>query len=189
MTRPYSHRIRFSRHQDTCRVHEPLKNYGRVIGSRKHSARFNDWMSKDPKTGELLRTDHLLEEALEERLKAHRLATGGTVEAEKEDGKKKKKKPKEKNAPQKLDEKTVELYEDILARIDDLDGPQLAEKMKEFNVLAPGGNEYDPPQPFNLMFPTTIGPSTNQPAFLRPETAQGQFLNFAELLETNNQSM
>lgn len=44
-----------------------------------------------------------------------------------------------------------------------------------------------PTQPvaFNLMFQTSIGPSSNLPGFLRPETAQGQFLNFAKLLEFN----
>lgn len=36
---------------------------------------------------------------------------------------------------------------------------------------------------------TAIGPSSNLPGFLRPETAQGQFLNFAKMLEFNQHSM
>lgn len=43
--------------------------------------------------------------------------------------------------------------------------------------------------PFNLMFETRIGPSGSGKAYLRPETAQGQFLNFQKLLEFNQQSM
>jgi len=40
------------------------------------------------------------------------------------------------------------------------------------------------------MFQTTIGPSAEKPnGYLRPETAQGQFLNFQKLLEFNQQSM
>src|SRR5690606_39047685 len=42
---------------------------------------------------------------------------------------------------------------------------------------------------FNLMFQTSIGPSSNLPGYLRPETAQGQFLNFNKLLEFNNLRM
>lgn len=39
------------------------------------------------------------------------------------------------------------------------------------------------------MFQTSIGPNSNAPGYLRPETAQGQFLNFAKLLEFNMQQM
>lgn len=39
------------------------------------------------------------------------------------------------------------------------------------------------------MFQTTIGPSGQAAGYLRPETAQGQFLNFAKLLEFNQQQM
>jgi glycyl-tRNA synthetase len=35
---------------------------------------------------------------------------------------------------------------------------------------------------FNLMFNTTIGPGTRNPGYLRPETAQGMFINFPRLL-------
>ena len=39
------------------------------------------------------------------------------------------------------------------------------------------------------MFDTAIGPSGNLKGYLRPETAQGQFLNFNKLLEFNNDKM
>lgn len=39
------------------------------------------------------------------------------------------------------------------------------------------------------MFETAIGPSGAAKGYLRPETAQGQFLNFQKLLEFNQQSM
>lgn len=47
------------------------------------------------------------------------------------------------------------------------------------------GNELSAPEPFNLMFKTEIGPSTNLVGYLRPETAQGMFVNFNKLIEFN----
>lgn len=39
------------------------------------------------------------------------------------------------------------------------------------------------------MFDTYIGPAGNAKGYLRPETAQGQFLNFSKLLDFNNSKM
>lgn len=46
-----------------------------------------------------------------------------------------------------------------------------------------------PPVPFNLMFKTAVGPSSGSIGYLRPETAQGQFLNFKKLLDFNQNIM
>jgi glycyl-tRNA synthetase len=43
--------------------------------------------------------------------------------------------------------------------------------------------ELGPSTPFNMMFPLGIGPTGKDPAFLRPETAQGAFLNFKREFE------
>jgi len=43
--------------------------------------------------------------------------------------------------------------------------------------------ELGPSRPFNMMFPLTVGPTGKDPAFLRPETAQGAFLNFKREFE------
>jgi len=40
--------------------------------------------------------------------------------------------------------------------------------------------------PLNLMFGTQIGPANGIKGYLRPETAQGHFINFKKLLEFNN---
>jgi glycyl-tRNA synthetase len=45
------------------------------------------------------------------------------------------------------------------------------------------------PIPFNLMFQTTVGPSKSAPAFMRPETAQGIFVNFEDLLYYNGNKL
>jgi glycyl-tRNA synthetase len=62
--------------------------------------------------------------------------------------------------------------------------------IKKYELKNPNtGVEPSPPVAFNLMFQTSIGPSSNTPGYLRPETAQGQFLNFAKLLEFNQHQM
>lgn len=62
--------------------------------------------------------------------------------------------------------------------------------IKKYEMKNPEtGMEPSAPVAFNLMFQTAIGPSSNTPGYLRPETAQGQFLNFAKLLEYNQQQM
>lgn len=69
--------------------------------------------------------------------------------------------------------------EALLPFIEELDRTQLTEAMQKFNVKAPETkNDLSPPFPFNLMFKTTIGPKGDQVGYLRPETAQGIFVNF-----------
>jgi glycyl-tRNA synthetase len=62
--------------------------------------------------------------------------------------------------------------------------------IKRLDIRNPdGNNEVLPTVPFNLMFKSTLGPSSASPGYLRPETAQGQFLNFKKLLDFNQNSM
>ena len=64
---------------------------------------------------------------------------------------------------------------------------ELGAKLNQYNVKSPSsGGDISEPMEFNLMFRSEIGPTGAQPAFLRPETAQGIFLNFKRLLDFNN---
>lgn len=162
--------------------HEVLKTSG-------HVEKFADWMCKDPKTGEIFRADHLVEEVLESRLKGDKEARGQKVEIDEEKEAKRKKKAKDIKAL-KLDDSVAKEYEEILAKIDNYDGGELGLLITKYNITNPttGGN-LEPPVAFNLMFQTSIGPSSNLAGYLRPETAQGQFLTFQKLLDFNQQSM
>jgi glycyl-tRNA synthetase len=163
--------------------HEVLKTSG-------HVDKFADWMCKDPKNGEILRADHFVEEVLENRLKGDKEARGQKVEDKEEDPKKKKKKVKGAIEAVKLADAVVQEYEEILAKIDNYNGAELGELITKYDLKNPAtGVQPSPPVAFNLMFQTAIGPSSNLPGYLRPETAQGQFLNFAKLLEYNQQQM
>ena len=67
----------------------------------------------------------------------------------------------------------------LLATIEELDAPGLGAALTEYGVKAPDtGNDISAPFPFNLMFKTSIGPRSDQVGYLRPETAQGIFVNF-----------
>ncbi|KAI9753607.1 MAG: Glycine--tRNA ligase 1, mitochondrial [Chaenotheca gracillima] len=161
-----------------------------VFKTSGHVDKFADWMCKDPKTGDYLRADHLVENVLEARLKGDKDARGQQVKEDVvTDVKKAKRKVKDVQAV-KLDDAVVTQYEEILARIDNYDGDELGAFIKDLHITNPETkNEVEAPVAFNLMFQTTIGPSSNSPGYLRPETAQGQFLNFRKLLEFNQSQM
>lgn len=163
--------------------HEVLKTSG-------HVDKFADWMCKDPKNGEIIRADHFVEEVLSLRLKGDKEARGEKIEEKEEDPKKKKRKNKGTVEAVKLDDATVQEYEETLAKIDNYNGEELGELIKKYDLRnAATGVQPSPPVAFNLMFQTAIGPSSNLPGYLRPETAQGQFLNFAKLLDFNQSKM
>lgn len=162
-----------------------------VLKTSGHVDKFADFMCKDIKTGEIFRADHLVEEVLEARLKGDRDARGLSDSApnEDEDKKKRKKKVKEIVATRLADEMISE-YQTVLAKIDNYDLEGLTDLISKYQIKSPtSGNELTPPAAFNLMFQTSIGPSSNLPGYLRPETAQGQFLSFSKLLDFNNQQM
>ncbi|KAL0090922.1 glycyl-tRNA synthetase [Phycomyces blakesleeanus] len=173
-----------------------------VLKTSGHVDKFADWMCKDLKNGEIFRADHVVEAVLEARLQGDREAraaeagaaavaaeAAANAEADKaKDAKKKKKKGTV--VAVKLPDETVKLYQETLAQIDNYGGEQLAELMKKMDIRSPeSGNELSTPQEFNLMFESNIGPTGQLKGFLRPETAQGQFVNFKKLLEFNNDKM
>jgi len=67
---------------------------------------------------------------------------------------------------------------------------ELNHVIKTLCIKAPEtNNDLSEAMPFNLMFETQIGPSGYLKGYLRPETAQGIFVNFRRLLEFNNGRM
>jgi len=106
-------------------------------------------------TGECFRLDHLIKATLEKIMKDK------TTDATKKDR-----------------------ITHILSTLDGMTKVEMADLMKEWNVISPiTGNALSEPLEFNLMFSTSIGPTGLVKGFLRPETAQGIFVNFKRLLE------
>mmetsp|Transcript_6700 Transcript_6700/g.18764 ORF Transcript_6700/g.18764 Transcript_6700/m.18764 type:complete len:690 (+) Transcript_6700:167-2236(+) len=131
-----------------------------VLKASGHVERFTDFMITDVKTGDCHRADHLLEDVLEKLL---------------ED-------TKEPLTPERRKE-----VKQILAEVGEMNTPEkIGKYLTEFDVKAPDtGNDISAPFAFNLMFKTSIGPKGSNVGFLRPETAQGIFVNFRDLLFYN----
>eukprot|EP00252_Welwitschia_mirabilis_P020147 TRINITY_DN4870_c0_g1_i1.p1 TRINITY_DN4870_c0_g1~~TRINITY_DN4870_c0_g1_i1.p1 ORF type:complete len:798 (-),score=156.80 TRINITY_DN4870_c0_g1_i1:241-2328(-) len=129
-----------------------------VLRASGHVDKFTDLMVKDEKTGMCFRADHLLKDYCKEKLEKDILLP-----------------------PEKVQE-----LKQVLAVLDELSAEQLGAKIKEYGITAPDTkNVLSDPYPFNLMFATSIGPSGLSPGFLRPETAQGIFVNFKDLYYYN----
>ncbi len=74
------------------------------------------------------------------------------------------------------------LVQDHCERADALSGEELNELIKKHDVKCERcKGTLSHPKPVNLMFFVTIGPGRARPGYLRPETAQGIFTNFAFL--------
>ncbi len=72
------------------------------------------------------------------------------------------------------------LAEKLNIATDGITAQEINRLVKEHKLTADNGEEFEEVKPFNLMFETTVGPVQNSQniTFLRPETAQGMFINF-----------
>jgi glycyl-tRNA synthetase len=64
---------------------------------------------------------------------------------------------------------------------------QMVALIKEKGIKSPDGNELGSPAQFNLMFKTHAGSSSDEAEsaiYMRPETAQGMFTNFKNIVDT-----
>ncbi|KAL9664730.1 hypothetical protein QQ045_020137 [Rhodiola kirilowii] len=133
-----------------------------VLKASGHVDKFTDLMVKDEKTGTCYRADHLLKDFCKDTLEKDLTL-----------------------APEKVAE-----LKHILAVLDDLSAEELGSKIKEYGITAPDTkNPLSDPYPFNLMFQTSIGPSGLSTGFMRPETAQGIFVNFKDLYYYNGKKL
>ena len=128
-----------------------------VLKASGHVDKFADLMVKDLKNGECFRLDHLIKAHLEK------------VKSDK-----------------KTTQEIINRCDDVIVRLDNFGAEEMKSIIQEFAIKSPlTGNELSDPMEFNLMFQTHIGPTGLLKGFLRPETAQGIFVNFKRLLEFN----
>ena len=128
-----------------------------VLKTSGHVERFTDLMVKDPETGECFRADKLLEDAIDALIEA--------------------------NPTMSSEEKENHLR--VHRQADAYTPEELDTLLLEYNCRGPSGQNYSSSFPFNLMFKTSIGPEGTSVGYLRPETAQGLFVNFRRLLDLN----
>ena len=74
------------------------------------------------------------------------------------------------------------LVENVMDAAGTLSAEDLTKVIRENEIRCPEcGGEFREAYEFNLMFKTTIGPGTGRQGYLRPETAQGMFVDFQRL--------
>jgi glycyl-tRNA synthetase len=63
---------------------------------------------------------------------------------------------------------------------------QMGDALRMNNLKSPDGNAFSEPQQFNMMFKTSVGSveGGDTAVYLRPETAQGMFVNFKNIQDT-----
>lgn len=78
------------------------------------------------------------------------------------------------------------LLKDAGIEAEGLSNEQLTAKIKEHQVKSPNGNELSEVRNFNMMFQTNVGAvvNDNSVAYLRPETAQGIFTNYKNVVDS-----
>ncbi|GBE61186.1 glycyl-tRNA synthetase [Babesia ovata] len=151
-----------------------------VLKASGHVDRFTDLMVTDLSNGECYRADKYLEDVIDCAL--------STLEG--------------KNVADNVNAKNAALMQlgrDELQKLQNVVGNMTLEDVdsfiQQYGIKSPQGNDLSKPFPFNLMFETTIGPKKDQKGgtssvvYLRPETAQGIFVNFGRLLESNGGKM
>ncbi|MDR2845853.1 MAG: glycine--tRNA ligase, partial [Candidatus Methanoplasma sp.] len=82
------------------------------------------------------------------------------------------------------------LVKEFFSNPDILTPKELDEAFVKHNITCPeckGG--LGPVEEFNLMFKTTIGPGSARVGYLRPETAQGIFVNYQNLYRYNREKL
>lgn len=101
------------------------------------------------------------------------------------------------NDPLVEDKKTHErfrldhLLEENNVKVSGMTFEEMADKMREMKLRSPSGNELTEPKKFNMMFTTHLGPVADDEnkVYLRPETAQGMFVNFKNILDTTRKTI
>jgi len=78
----------------------------------------------------------------------------------------------------------------VKIKTEGLDEHHLDELISQYEIRCPNcGGDLGNVQRFNLLFQTVIGPYSNNLGFIRPETAQGMFIDFAKLYELSNRRL
>ncbi|CAI7722933.1 glycine--tRNA ligase, putative [Plasmodium vivax] len=180
-----------------------------VLKTSGHVDRFTDLMIRDAVTGEFFRADKYIAEWLTSRAEAVKKQEGEQA-GDKRDH------PLQEQPPHQVASQphSAEQMMGVVRRLDGMSEQEIKDVIQQYEIKSPAKNEFVGPFPFNLMFQTKIGPKEdaedasaqrgqpsgsppsptdvsylNSVAFLRPETAQGIFVNFKKLLEYNGGKM
>lgn len=66
---------------------------------------------------------------------------------------------------------------------------EISALINEKNIKSPKGNDLSEVRQFNMMFETSVGAQGDMKSYLRPETAQGIFVNFKNVIDSMSPKM
>jgi glycyl-tRNA synthetase len=81
------------------------------------------------------------------------------------------------------------LLKEVGVEADGLTLEEINEAIKEQGIVSPKGNPLSEARQFNLMFETKVGAQGDMKSYLRPETAQGIFVNFKNVVDSMSPKM
>ena len=108
-----------------------------VLKTSGHVDRFTDIMTEDTVTHEVFRADHMIEQFVENMFESE----------------------KEMSASKKEELSQLKIHADTFSI------EQMTDILEKNRIKSPSGNPLSKPHLFNLMFPTSIGPSGKDAAF------------------------
>ena len=91
-----------------------------------------------------------------------------------------------------IDYRADHLLEDAgIDNPEDMTIEEMNSVIQENNILSPDGNKLEEVREFNLMLKTFLGPVEDEKntVYFRPETAQGIFINFKNILDTTRKKI
>ncbi|KAL0234745.1 hypothetical protein PCE1_001781 [Barthelona sp. PCE] len=167
-----------------------------VLKASGHVKRFTDAMVADENVTpvEHFRADHLLEDQIEKLLALNEEERAAALQTLREQA-------PEENVHLLDDLESKENLDALMVAVDGLKVEEMGKLMSCFEIYNPNVSYEDMkdeekakhrllnPFDFNLMFKTSIGPSGKSVGFLRPETAQGLFVNFQRLYAENGKKL
>lgn len=150
-------RKHFILEENMCEIECTCTTPEEVFIHSGHVDKFNDIMCKDVITGECFRLDKHIELWLENLIE-------------------------NKNTPAE----NLQELKQLLIDVGSMSIIAMSQIVNKYNIKSSKGNDLSDPFPFNLMFSTTIGPEGSKVGYLRPELAQGIFMNFKRIMDTSN---
>lgn len=143
-----------------------ILTHRQVLRYSGHEATFTDPLIDNRKSKKRYRLDHLLKEQKAPVLEALKAALALSP--------------------------TADLSALVATLLKDPEKSEIALKTAKVVDPADGAaGDWTPPRPFNMMFKTTVGPVAEEGAYayLRPETAQGIFVNFKNVLDSTSRKL
>jgi len=179
-------------HEEIVGLDSAIFMHPRTWEASGHLEQFNDPMIDNKESKKRYRADNLIEDHLE---KIDKKIDKEVEQARKKFGDEFDQEHFKQTNPrvQKYQEQRDEIENRLKVAIDNNDLPELKQIIIDLDLADPvsGSKDWTDVRQFNLMFSTEVGSVADETSklYLRPETAQGIYVNFNNVLKTTRQKL